>query len=51
MTRLNHLDRQLVAAAERELDRRLAYVPRLAWRREELRERCLLYQQAACKAA
>jgi hypothetical protein len=52
MTRLNQLDRQLVAAAERELDRRLAYVPNLAQRLEALHNRCVAHQQAAsCKAA
>jgi hypothetical protein len=38
--RLNALDLKLVAAAERELDRRLAYVSDLAQRQEEFRDRC-----------
>ena len=40
LKRANELDVELVAAAERELDRRLQFIPNLAARREEFRLRC-----------
>jgi hypothetical protein len=40
ISRLNALDMKLVAAAEKELDRRLAYIPNLARRQDEFHNRC-----------